>query len=96
MVVITATMRAKEGKEDELIGLMKDLVEKVKQNEPGALEYSFHQSKRDPNLFMVYEKYKDGEAMQAHMSSSHFQEAGKKLSEVVEGGLGLEAYEVVA
>ena len=95
MIVITAAMRAKEGKEDELIELMKGLCAAVRENEPGALDYTFHRAKNDPSLFMVYERYKDGEAMQAHMGSKHFQEAAGKLAGLVEGGLGLETYEVV-
>ena len=96
MVVITATLRAKSGKEDELIAVMKELVAAVRDNEPGTLDYTFHRKKNDPSLFMVYEMYKDGEAMQAHMTSAHFQEAAKKFGDLLEGGLGVEAYDVIA
>jgi quinol monooxygenase YgiN len=96
MIVITAAIRAKEGKEDELIALMKELVAEVRKNEPGNLAYSLLRSRRDKNLFMVYEKYASGEAMQAHMTSAHFQAASKKMGGVVDGGLGIETYEVVA
>jgi len=96
MVVITATLRAKSGKEDELIAVMKELVAKVRDNEPGNLDYTFHRKKGDESLFMVYEMYKDGEAMQAHMSAAHFQEAAKKFGDLLEGGLGVEAYDVIA
>jgi len=95
MIVITATLQAKSGKEDELIAVVKDLAEKVRENEPGTLEYTFHRSKKASSSFMFYEKYKDGEAVQAHMASPHFQEAGKKLADLLEGGLGLETYEVI-
>ncbi len=96
MIVISANLVAKSGKEDELISVMKELVEAVKQNEEGALEYTFHRSKKDPSLFMVYEKYKDGDAFQAHAGSAHFQAAAGKLKDLLEGGLGIEAYEVIA
>jgi quinol monooxygenase YgiN len=89
-------MRAKSGKEDELIAVMKELVAKVRENEPDTMDYTFHRAKNDPSLFMVYEMYKTGEAMQAHMTSAHFQEAAGKFGELVEGGLGIEAYDVVA
>lgn len=95
MIVITAVMRAKKGKEDELIAAMKDLVAAVKKNEPGALDYTFHRARNDASLFMVYEKYKNGEAMKAHMGSAHFQGAAKKFGELLEGGLGIETYEVI-
>ncbi len=95
MIVICAQMRAKAGKEDELIAIMQELSSAVEKNEPDTLVYTFHRSKRDPNLFMVYEKYKTGEAMQAHMTSAHFQESAAKLGELMAGGLSLEAYDIV-
>ena len=95
MIVISATLRAAAGKEDELIALMNDLVAKVKENEPGALDYRFHRSQKDRSMFMVYERYESPEAMQAHMTSAHFQEASKNFGGLVEGGLGIEIYEVV-
>ena len=95
MLVIVATLKAQSGKEDELVAVMTDLVKAVRENEPGALDYTFHRSQKDASTFMVYEKYKDGEAMQAHMAAPHFQEAGKKMGALLEGGLGIETFEVV-
>ena len=95
MVVIMATMKAKAGKEDELISVMKELVSAVRANEKDTLDYAFHRSQKDPALFMVYEKYKTQDAVQAHMAAPHFQAAAKKLSDLLEGQLMIEAYEVM-
>lgn len=95
MLVITATMRAKQGKEQDLIEAMKELVKAVRENEPGNKAYTFHRAQNDAGLFMVYEMYESGEAMREHMSSGHFQAAAKKFPELIEGGLGLDTYEVV-
>ena len=95
MIVIAAKLRAKAGKENELIAAMKELAAAVKRNEPGALDYTFHRAKNDASLFLVYEKYKDGEAMKAHMGSAHFQAAAKNFGALLEGGLGIETYEVI-
>jgi len=96
MIVLAATMRAKAGKEEEFVAVMSGLVKAVRANEPGALDYTLHRSKKDARTFLVYEKYRDQAAMTAHMTSAHFQEASKKLKELVEGAMGLEMYEVVA
>ena len=96
MIVISATLRVKEGKEDQFIEMMKELVQKVKDNEPGAIDYILHRSKADQQLFMVYERYKDGDAVSAHMTSEHFQAASGKMKDLLEGGLGIESYEVIA
>ena len=95
MIVICAKLQARPGKEEELISEMKALVDAVKKNEPDTMEYTFHRSRSDPRQFLVYEKYKSNEAMQAHMSSAHFQEAGKKLGGLVLGAPALETYEVI-
>lgn len=95
MVVITAILKAKEGKADDLIAGMMGLTEAVKANEPGCLEYVLHRSQKDPLVFMVYEKYKDGEAVTAHMKAPHFQEAAKGFPEILAGGMTVEMYEVV-
>jgi quinol monooxygenase YgiN len=74
---------------------MKVLAKAVKEKEPGALEYVFHRSQKNPAMFMVYEKYKSGEAVQAHMTAPHFQEAAKKLTHLLEGGMNIDTYIVI-
>lgn len=95
MIVIAATLRAKPGQEAELADAMKKLAADVRAHEPGCLDYTLHRSKKDARAFLVYEKYRDGAAMQAHMTSAHFQAASKKLGELLDGGLGIELYDVV-
>ena len=95
MTVIMATLKAKAGKEDELMLIVKGLAKAVREKEPGNLEYVFHRSLKDPSMFMFYEKYQSGEALQAHMKAPHFQEAAKKLPPLLEGGINIEMYNVV-
>jgi len=95
MIAIVATMKAKSGKENELIAIMKGLVKAVRENEPGALDYTFHRSHKDASSFLVYEKYKDGEAMQAHMAAPHFQQAAQKMGDLLDGVLGIETFDVM-
>lgn len=96
MMVVVATMKAKAGKENELIESMTKLVKAVKEKEPGALEYAFHRSHKDPAVFMVYERYESGEAFQAHMKAAHFIETAKKLPELLDGATAIDTYSVVA
>jgi quinol monooxygenase YgiN len=95
MIVITAALKAKPGKDGELVSVMKELTAAVKANEKDTLDYTLHRSQKDPLLFLVYEKYRSPEAMKAHMASPHFQAAAKKLAGILDGGLGVEMYEVV-
>ena len=95
MIVICAHLKAKPGKENELIEVMKDLTAAVRSSEPGTIDYVLLRSQKDPVQFMVYEKYRSGEAMKAHLMTSHFQAAAKKLAPILEGGLKAESYNVV-
>ena len=95
MVVISAVLKVKAGKEETLVEEMKALAKAVKENEPDTLDYVLHRSQKDPLTFMIYEKYKSGQAVQAHMTSAHFQAAAKKFPELLDGGMAIEMYDVI-
>ena len=95
MIVIVATLKAKAGKEEGIIRNMNALVKAVRINEPGNMEYVFHRSLKTPAVFMVYEKYKSGEAVQSHMSAKHFQDAARKFPETLDGAMTIETYSVI-
>ena len=41
--------------------------------EPGCIQYDFNQSNDEPSLFLVYEKWADQAALDAHMETPHIQ-----------------------
>lgn len=85
MLNIVATLKAKKGSEADLAAGMKALVEKVKENEEGTLEYVLNQSVKDPCCFVVFESYKDKAALEFHGSTDYFKafmkESGAWLAE---------------
>lgn len=95
MIVIVANLKAKPGKENELIEVMKNLTADVRAKEPDTLDYVLLRSQKDPLQFLVYEKYRSGDAMKAHLTAPHFQDAAKKLAPILDGGLKAESYNVV-
>ena len=42
--------------------------------EPGCLGYSVFQNAEEPTALVIIERYRDGEAQQAHLDSPHYQE----------------------
>jgi len=40
--------------------------------EPGCVSYIPHQFQDDPNSFLIYEQYRDPQALEAHRTSEHF------------------------
>ncbi|MFX1397536.1 MAG: putative quinol monooxygenase [Promethearchaeota archaeon] len=67
-VTLIVKIRVKEGKMDEAISLLKVMVPKIKESEPGCLEYVPYTIKgpENENLIVFYEKYADKEAFDLH------------------------------
>jgi len=81
-VAVTARVRAKEGRAEELIAAFGALLEQA-QEEPGTLLYTVNRSTDDPHLFWVYELYADGDAFAAHSGSGAMAAAGPVLGEIL-------------
>ena len=63
-------MRARVGKADFLGGALAELVVQTRQ-EPGAAVCELNQSAEDPNLWMVYERWRGQEAFDSHMKQPY-------------------------
>ena len=95
MIVVAATFKVKEGKKGEMEKGLKNLAELVRKNENGTLVYSIHKAIGDPTKFLVYEKYKDDEALNEHSGSSYFQEFMGNAMEWVDGMPEISMYEEI-
>ncbi|MHA1804951.1 MAG: putative quinol monooxygenase [Promethearchaeota archaeon] len=80
MLTIIATVKVKEGKMEQAINVLKEVVPKIKTSEPGTLEYIPHvvEGKKDANTIIFYEKYKDKEAFKIHSAN-----LGKSLANLL-------------
>lgn len=71
-IVITAILKAKENMEEQLLAeLVK--VQEGSRREAGCLNYDLHQSIED-GTFVLHETWKDNDALESHVGSSHYQE----------------------
>ena len=95
MIVITAILKAAEGKGDELEQEFKNLVPKVLQD-PGTIAYMVHRAMDDPSKFLVYEKYESVEALRAHGSTPHFREFSRATASMVDGRPEIGRYQEIA
>jgi quinol monooxygenase YgiN len=75
-ITLIATVQIREGKMEEAKEVLKKLVPKVKESEPGTLEYIPHTVKQDPNVIVFYEVYKDEDALKTHGAN-----LGKNMAE---------------
>lgn len=95
-MIVIARIRATTEAADEVAGLFTEMVEWVKDNEPGTLVYVCTRSPEDPAAFVFYEHYTDDAAFQAHSASPRFAELVGALTGKLDGGITMETLEEVA
>jgi quinol monooxygenase YgiN len=85
MITLIAKLKVKEGKMDEAIALLKEIVPKIKAAEPGCIEYIPHTVRGEDNAIIFYEKYQDKEALKIH--SGNLAKSMEKLFPLLEPGM---------
>ena len=68
---LVVTWRARPGEEERIAGILRQMVPAT-QAEPGCEHYYAHRSQDDPRDFVLYERYRDAAAFQAHQETEHF------------------------
>lgn len=71
--MVSYIVRFKFAPEDraELEEILRNLAE-ASRKEPGCVTFVPHQLQEDPNTVVIYEQYRDDEALAAHRDSAHF------------------------
>jgi quinol monooxygenase YgiN len=70
--VIAATYVVKDGEAEAVLAVLEEMTP-LARAEPGCEAYVPHRSVEDPNVFFLYERYKDADAYKAHGESDHFE-----------------------
>jgi quinol monooxygenase YgiN len=70
-VVLVAAWVGREGEEERIPALLAEL-RKHTLEEPGCLVYQPCRDRDDPRRFLIFEVYRDDDALQAHSESEHF------------------------
>jgi len=93
MICVIATVELAEGKRDDFLKIFHKLVPKV-QAEAGCLEYGpavdvptniKAQLPVRPNVVTIIEKWKDLQALEAHLGAKHMQEYREEVKGLVLG-----------
>lgn len=95
MITVTAKLKAKSGKEEEVKKVLDEVIPQVKQEE-GTLQYTLHRSKSDPSLFFFFERYRDEEGLKYHSSTPYFKKMIAAFKELLEGPAEIELFEEIA
>ena len=67
MLTLVAYLQAKPEKVQELETVLRSFVEPTRR-EPGCIDYHFHRSTDDPNVFMFYENWASREDFEKHLA----------------------------
>ena len=84
-----ATLGVKQGKEAEFERLQKELSDLTHAHEPGTLVYDVIKSRDEPRKYVVYARFKDEAAFQAHQASSFHDKLVPPILACVEGDMDL-------
>ena len=75
MIVLMARHFAKDGKDDEVAALLREMSAYCNSDaEPGCLMYIVNRSTEDPRHFLIYEQYADEAALTAHAETPIFRD----------------------
>ncbi len=65
-ITLIATAQVKNGNMEKAIEALKEIVPKIKESEPGCLQYIPHTIKGEENSIIFYEVYADSDALKQH------------------------------
>ena len=77
--VVAAYWKAKPGKAEIIAQVIKTMTPLSRQ-EPDCLYYQAQRSLEDPDLFLLYEQYRDQAGYEAHMATPYFEEHVRGLA----------------
>ncbi len=86
-ITLIATVRVKKGNMEKAIEALKEIVPKIKESEPGCLQYIPHTIKGEENSIIFYEVYADSEAFKVH--NKNLGKNMAKLGPLLEPGMDL-------
>ncbi|MEZ0000394.1 putative quinol monooxygenase [Sinorhizobium fredii] len=87
-VTVVAIVRARDGKEAELVRATEVLVPKVRQEE-GNLLCQFHQGLEEPGVFVFYEIFESAAALEAHKETPHVKQWAMDVQSLTAGPVEL-------
>ncbi len=84
MLGVVATIRVKPGAGAQFEALAKELVTKVRANEPGCALYALHRAEA-PDTYVFLERYLDQAAVEAHRQTDYFKSIGRSMGQFMAG-----------
>jgi quinol monooxygenase YgiN len=94
-VIVTAFLRGKVGKEEELAGRLQAVVH-ASRLDPGVITYDLHHSLVDPALWFVYEHYESQEHLNRHLENTVLRSFLADAATLVDGSVEVRTFKRVS
>lgn len=83
------------GKEKEFEALENKLARLTHQSEPGAVVYDFLKDLREPGKYLIYSRFRDADALQAHWNAAYLDEAIPLIRNCLSEKMQIQALELI-
>lgn len=93
-LTVLARIRAKKGKETEVLRAVTALLGPTKA-EDGCINYDLHCSKDDPTLFFLYETWKSRKALDEHLATPYLQDFLGKAPDLLAEDVDLSFWDLI-
>jgi quinol monooxygenase YgiN len=91
MIIVTATITAKQGERDKIISKSRDVIEHTRL-ESGCISYNLYAHTEDDDVLMMFEQWKSPEMLKTHMETEHFQAFGVAIEDLTSGDIDITVY----
>ncbi|MGC6500629.1 MAG: putative quinol monooxygenase [Henriciella sp.] len=95
MIGIVAELEIQDGKQADFETIGKDLMAKVKANEPGCTTYQLYKKKGSDTTYIFMEQYSSKEALAAHGQTDYFKAAQPGIGACLAGAPSIQMFDIV-
>ncbi|MEM9669778.1 MAG: putative quinol monooxygenase [Pseudomonadota bacterium] len=95
MIGVVAALEVQDGKQADFETAAKDLMAKVKANEPGCLTYQLYKQKGSDTSYIFMEQYASQDALDSHGKTEYFQAAMPTIGGCLAGAPDIKYYNIV-
>lgn len=95
MIGIVATMKVQPGKGEDFEAICKDLMAKVKANEPGCLTYQLYKPKGSEDTYVFLEQYASMDDVSTHGQTDYFKAAFAQMGACLAGRPDIQMLDIV-
>ena len=82
--VIMAQLKALSGRRDEVLSVLRAHAKRCLEGEPGTLQFDLLCPDEDPDTVLIYERYADQAAMDAHSNGDSIKQVLREFKGLVE------------